>query len=216
MTDAAGTAPPPGALQEPWPNLAVQREGVGVGMWVFLMSEILFFAALICTYAVYRNFNSQAFSVAAAHTEIIFGGTNTVILLTSSLTMTIALRAASAQLRQLTLLCLAATAVLGMAFLAVKGVEYHDDVLHGLVPGAGFTLSPPQTELFWMLYWVMTGIHAIHLSAGILVVATVAVLFARRIIPVQGSTMEGVAIYWHFVDSVWLVLFPLLYLGGRS
>jgi cytochrome c oxidase subunit III len=66
-----------------------------------------------------------------------------------------------------------------------------------------------------MLYWVMTGIHAIHLSAGVLVVVTVAVLFARRVIPVQGSTVEGVAIYWHFVDSVWLVLFPLLYLGGR-
>jgi cytochrome c oxidase subunit III len=218
MTDTTATPAPPAiaALQEPWPNLALQREGVGVGMWVFLMSEILFFAALFCTYSVYRSFNPQAFQIAGAHTEIVYGAINTVILLTSSLTMTIALRAATEQLRRLTLVCLVVTAALGLAFLAVKGLEYHDDVAKGLVPGAGFALSPPQTELFWMLYWIMTGIHAIHLSAGVLVVAAVVVLFARRIIPVQGSTMEGIAIYWHFVDSVWLVLFPLLYLGGRS
>jgi cytochrome c oxidase subunit 3 len=85
-----------------------------------------------------------------------------------------------------------------------------------LLPGAGFPLEPPQTQLFWALYWIMTGIHTIHLSAGIVVVAVVAILFWRSIIPVQGSTMEGVAIYWHFVDSVWLVLYPLLYLTGRS
>jgi cytochrome c oxidase subunit III len=216
MTDAAVEYHSGGALQEPWPDLSLQREGVGVGMWVFLMSEILFFAGLFCTYTVYRSFNPEAFRVAGSKTEILYGSINTVLLLTSSLTMTIALRAATAQLRRLTLVCLVATVALGLGFLAVKGLEYHDDVANGLVPGAGFALSPPQTALFWMLYWIMTGIHAIHLSAGVLVVATVAVLFAREVIPVQGSTMEGVAIYWHFVDSVWLVLFPLLYLGGRS
>jgi len=210
MTDTAH------ALQEPWPDLALQREGVAVGMWVFLISEILFFAALICTYAVYRNFNIEAFRIAGRETELVYGGTNTVILLTSSLTMTVALRAATAQLRRLTLVCLMLTAVLGIAFLGVKGAEYYSDVEKALIPGAAFPLLPPQTQLFWMLYWIMTGIHAIHLSAGVLVVGAVTLLFARRVIPVQGSTMEGVAIYWHFVDSVWLVLFPLLYLGGRS
>ena len=215
MTDAA-IPDAASALQEPWPNLALQREGVGIGMWVFLMSEILFFAALFCIYAVYRGFNPQAFRLAAAHTDILYGSINTVLLLTSSLTMTIALRAATARLRQLTLACLAITAALGLAFLAVKGIEYADDISKALVPGPRFSLSPPPTELFWMLYWIMTGIHAIHLSAGVLVVTTVALLFARRVIPVQGSTMEGVAIYWHFVDLVWLILFPLLYLGGRS
>jgi cytochrome c oxidase subunit III len=173
-------------------------------------------AALFCTYTIYRSFNAEAFRIAGHETALIYGATNTVILLTSSLTMTLALRAATAQLRRLTLVCLMLTAVLGIAFLAVKGLEYREDFAKALVPGVGFSLSPPPTQLFWMLYWIMTGIHAIHLSAGVLVVVTVAVLFARRVIPVQGSTVEGVAIYWHFVDSVWLVLFPLLYLGGRS
>jgi cytochrome c oxidase subunit III len=213
MTDiTANTA----GLQEPWPNHALQREGVGVGMWTFLMSEVLFFAALFVTYAVYRCFNAEAFRIAAAHTDLSYGAPNTAILLTSSLTMTIALRAAGAQLRRLTILCLAVTALLGVAFLVLKGLEYHDDLTKSLFPGAGFSLSLPQTQLFWMLYWVMTGIHAVHLTAGILVVLAIAILFDRDIVPLQSSTVEGVSIYWHFVDCVWLVLFPLLYLVGRA
>ncbi len=204
------------ALQEPWPDLAVQREGVSVGIWVFLASEILFFSGLFVTYAVYRSFNSQAFTEAAAHTEIFYGTLNTALLITSSMTMTVALRAATARMRRLTLLCLALTILLGLGFLLCKGLEYRDDLTKNLFPGVAFLLSSPQTQLFWMLYWIMTGVHAVHLSAGIAVVITVAVLFARRVIPVQGSTMEGVATYWHFVDSVWLVLYPLLYLVGRS
>ena len=204
------------ALREPWPDLRLQREGVGLGMWIFLASEVLFFAALFVTFAVYRSFNAEAFRVAGAHTEIVYGSINTALLLTSSLTMTIALRAATAFLRRLTLVCLAVTAALGLAFLICKGLEYHDDLAKHLFPGAGFRLSPPATEMFWGLYWIMTGIHAVHLSAGIGVVLVVFALFQRRAIPVQGSTMEGVAIYWHFVDLVWLVLYPLLYLGGRS
>jgi cytochrome c oxidase subunit 3 len=204
------------ALQEPWPDLAVQRTGVSVGIWAFLASEILFFSGLFITYAVYRVSNEQAFQVAGKETELFYGTLNTAILLTSSMTMTVALRASGARLRQLTIICLAVTAVLGLAFLFCKGLEYRDDLTKNLFPGADFPLKPPQTELFWMLYWIMTGIHAIHLSAGILVVAVVAWLFGRRVIPVQDSTMEGVATYWHFVDSVWLVLYPLLYLVGRS
>jgi cytochrome c oxidase subunit III len=190
MTDVAAEFHEPGlpeaglqeaGLQEPWPNHALQREGVSVGMWLFLMSEVLFFAALFITYSVYRHFNAEAFRIAAAHSDIVYGATNTAILLTSSLTMTVALRAASAQLRRLTIACLVATAFLGAAFLLVKGLEYHDDLTESLFPGAGFPLSPPETQLFWMLYWVMTGIHAVHLTAGILVVLTVALLFERRI-----------------------------------
>ncbi|MGA7804048.1 cytochrome c oxidase subunit 3 [Bradyrhizobium sp.] len=210
MTDLAR------ALQEPWPDLRLQREGVGLGMWFFLTSEVLFFAALFCSYAVYRSFNAEAFHIAAAHTKIVYGSINTALLLTSSLTMTIALRAAAAELRRPTLLCLLATAALGIAFLICKGLEYRSDLAEHLVPGAGFPLTPPATQIFWGLYWIMTGIHALHLTAGIAIVLVVTTLFRRQIIPVQGSTMEGVAIYWHFVDSVWLVLYPLIYLAGRS
>jgi cytochrome c oxidase subunit III len=210
MTDLAS------ALQEPWPNLRLQREGVGLGMWFFLASEVLFFAALFCSYAIYRSFNPEAFRIAGAHTEIVYGSINTAILLTSSFTMTVALRAATAQLHRLTLRCLGATAVLGVGFLICKGLEYRSDILKGLVPGPDFPLHPPATEIFWGLYWIMTGIHAIHLTAGIGIVIVVMILFSRRIIPVQGSTMEGVAIYWHFVDCVWIFLYPLIYLVGRS
>jgi heme/copper-type cytochrome/quinol oxidase subunit 3 len=204
------------ALHEPWPDLAVQREGVSFGIWVFLASEILFFSALFITYAVYRSFNSQAFQEAAKHTDFFYGTLNTGLLLTSSVAMTVALRGAAARLRGVTLAMLLLTALLGTAFLVCKGLEYHDDLTKNLFPGPAFPLAPRQTQLFWMLYWVMTGIHAVHLSAGIVVVLAVCVLFWRRTIPIQSSTMEGVATYWHFVDSVWLVLYPLLYLAGRS
>ena len=205
-----------GALQEPWPDLRLQREAVGLGMWFFLASEVLFFAALFCSYAVYRSFNAEAFRIASAHTEIVYGSINTAILLTSSLTMTIALRAATAQLRRTTLICLGATAALGVAFLITKGLEYHSDIDEHLIPGPDFPLKPSATAIFWGLYWIMTGVHAIHLSAGIGVVIVVTTLFWRGTIPVQGSTMEGVAIYWHFVDTVWIFLYPLIYLAGRS
>lgn len=210
MTDLAAN------LREPWPNMALQREGVGLGMWLFLASEVLFFGGLFCAYAVYRIFNPEAFQIAGAHTEIVYGAINTVILLTSSLTMTVALRAANSDYRRLTLFCLAVTALLGGAFLLCKGLEYHEDLKEHLFPGVHFPLSPPATRMFWGFYWVMTGIHAVHLTAGIAIVLVVFSLFKKRVIPIQGSTMEGVAIYWHFVDSVWIVLFPLLYLVGRS
>jgi cytochrome c oxidase subunit III len=210
MTDLAR------ALREPWPDLKLQRQGVSLGMWFFLASEVLFFGGLFVTYAIYRSFNAEAFRIAGAQTAIVYGSINTALLLTSSLTMTIALRAATARLRDLTLICLGITAALGVAFLICKGLEYYGDIEKHLVPGPNFPLSPPATQLFWGLYWIMTGIHAVHLTAGIVVVAVVFTLFKRRVLPVQGSTMEGLAIYWHFVDSVWIVLYPLIYLAGRS
>ena len=210
MTDLAR------ALQEPWPNLRMQREGVSLGMWFFLASEVLFFGGLFVTYTIYRSFNADAFRIAGAQTAIVYGSINTVLLLTSSLTMTVALRAASVRFRDLTLICLGVTAALGAAFLVCKGLEYHDDLAKHLVPGPDFPLSPPATQMFWGLYWIMTGIHAIHLTAGIGVVLVVFILFKRNVIPVQGSTMEGLALYWHFVDSVWIVLYPLIYLVGRT
>lgn len=204
------------ALREPWSDLRMQREGVGLGMWIFLASEMLFFGGLFVSYAVYRSFNEDAFRLASAHTQILYGSINTALLLTSSLTVTIALRAATAELRSLTLVCLGVTAALGIVFLVCKGLEYREDLKEHLFPGPNFPLSPPATQIFWGLYWVMTGVHAVHLSVGIGVVLFVFVLFRRRVVPLQGSTMEGVALYWHFVDSVWIVLYPLLYLGGRS
>lgn len=203
------------ALQPPWPNLAVQREGVHFGIWVFLASEILFFSGLFVTYAIYRSFNPQAFAEAGRHAEIFYGTLNTGLLLTSSMTMAVALRASKARLRGMTLAALALTVLLGFGFLLCKGLEYHDDISKNLFPGPHFAIASPPAQLFWMLYWIMTGIHAVHLTAGVLIVLTVVVLLNWEIAPIQGSTIEGLSIYWHFVDCVWIVLFPLLYLIGR-
>ena len=138
MSDTAG------ALQHPWPDLRMQREGVGLGMWMFLASEVLFFGALFLGYAVYRSFNEDAFRIAAAHTEIVYGSINTALLLTSSLTMTVALRAATVNMRELTLRCLAVTAALGAAFVVCKGLEYREDLREHLFPGRIFRCRRPR------------------------------------------------------------------------
>jgi cytochrome c oxidase subunit 3 len=204
------------ALHEPWPSLERQKEGVSFGVWVFLASEALFFGGLFLGYTVYRNLYPEAFLIAARETEVFYGALNTAILLTSSLTMAVASRGAAAGFRRMTLACLAATALLGCAFLVSKGFEYRDDILNGMLPGPGFPLQPPETQIFWTFYWVMTGLHAVHLTAGVGIIATVATQLYRGRLPLEGSTFEGVALYWHLVDVIWIILLPLLYLIGRA
>jgi cytochrome c oxidase subunit 3 len=204
------------ALRKPWPDLARQREGVSFGVWCFLASEALFFGGLFLGYVIYRNLYPEAFVIAARETDIFYGTLNTAVLLTSSLTMAVAERAAQEGVRRMALWCLAATALLGLAFLVSKGFEYHDDIAKGLIPGRNFPLQPAQTQIFWAFYWVMTGVHAIHLTIGIGVVATVMVLLAWRSTPPESPTFEGVALYWHLVDVIWVILLPLLYLLGRT
>lgn len=204
------------ALHEPWPSLARQREGVSFGVWIFLASEVLFFGGLFLGYTVYRNLYPEAFRIAARETEVFFGTLNTAILLTSSLTMAVASRGARAGFRSMTQWCLVATALLGCAFLVAKGFEYRDDILNGMVPGPNFPLHPAETQIFWAYYWVMTGLHAVHLTIGIGVIAVVAAKLHRGRLPLEGSTFEGVALYWHLVDVIWIILLPLLYLIGRA
>lgn len=206
----------PAALHEPWPSLARQREGVSFGVWVFLASEILFFGGLFLAYTVYRNLYPEAFQLAARETDIVYGTLNTAILMTSSLTMAVAVRAADAGVRRMTVWCLVLTAALGTAFLVVKGLEYHEDFVEHLVPGPSFALTPAPTQIFFALYWIMTGVHAVHLTVGIGVVATLVVQTWRRVIPIEATTFQGAALYWHLVDVIWIILLPLLYLVGRA
>jgi len=202
-------------LHEPWPDLARQREGVSLGIWVFLSSEILFFGGLFLGYATYRYLYPEAFRAAAQETELFYGALNTVLLLTSSFTMTVALRSADFGYRRMTLICLTVTALLGCGFLVGKGFEYHDDLTKGLFPGAQFPLPAVQEQMFWAFYWVMTGVHATHLSVGIGLVAAVAVLLYRGALRTESTTFTAVALYWHFVDIIWILLVPLIYLVGR-
>ena len=203
-------------LVEPWPSVARQREAVSFGMWVFIASELLFFGGLFVAYAVYRNLDPEALKTAARETEVFYGATNTAILLTSSLTMAMAVHGSEHGFRRMTICCLVATVTFGLAFLTVKGFEYHSDLEHGLWPGPNFSLHPASTQLFWAFYWIVTGLHAVHLSIGIGIVSVVTFRLARGLLPLRATTFEGVALYWHLVDTIWILLLPMLYLVGRT
>ncbi|MDA9408115.1 cytochrome c oxidase subunit 3 [Bradyrhizobium sp. CCBAU 45384] len=213
MTDATAQ------LREPWEGLERQRQAGKFGIWIFLASETLFFGALLLTYAVCRIEHPDAFAAAGGETNIWFGTINTAILLTSSLTMAVASQAAAQNGRatQLILACLGATAALGAAFMIVKGFEYKEDIEKHLVPGAAFALPQPAAQLFYGLYWLVTGVHAIHLTIGIVLVVRLILLGALRRIRLRGSPeLEVTALYWHLVDVVWIFLYPLIYLPGRA
>lgn len=203
-------------LHEPWPSIERQKLAVTFGMWVFIASEVLFFGGLFLAYTVYRQLDPDAFKAAARQTEVMYGATNTAVLLTSSLTMAMAVKASEKGFRRMTLWCLTATLAFGLTFLVIKGFEYHSDLDKGLWPGPAFPLHPATTQLFWAFYWVATGVHAIHLTIGIGVVSAITLQLKRGVLPVRATTFEGVALYWHLVDTIWIILLPMLYLVGRA
>lgn len=204
-------------LKPPWKELARQREGATFGIWVFLASELLFFGSLLLLYTVYRALHPDAFIMAGRETDIWYGTVNTAVLMTSSLTMAVAAQAAEADLRRLTLWCLGATLVLGVLFLVLKGFEYAEDIEKNLVPGSHFALKEPAAQIFFALYWIMTAIHAIHLSIGLGLVGRLLLSGAfRRVQLRENPQVEITALYWHLVDVIWIILYPLIYLMGRS
>lgn len=204
-------------LQPPWNELSRQREGATFGIWVFLASELLFFGSLLLLYTAYRIANPDAFIAAGRETDLWYGTVNTAVLMTSSLTMAVAAQAAEADMRRLTIWCLGATMALGVMFLVFKGFEYAEDIEKGLVPGPNFALKEPAAQIFFALYWIMTAIHAIHLSIGLGLVGRLAVFGAlRRVQLRENPQVEVTALYWHLVDVIWIILYPLIYLMGRS
>lgn len=194
-----------------------QREAATLGMWTFLATEVLFFGALFVAYTLYRHFYFADFGAASKQTDVWFGTTNSVILLTSSFSVAIAVRAAKLNNLKTAVRGLLCTVVLGVSFLVVKGFEYHDDISKHLVPGPDFTSTLPlHAQIFFWLYWAMTGLHAVHVTVGIVVLSVVTAWTWRlKNIPAKVTTIELAALYWHFVDIVWLYLYPLLYLVNR-
>ena len=205
-----------GALREPWTRLSRQREAATFGMWVFLTSELLFFSGMILVYSASRYLHPTGFLAAARETNVWFGTVNTMVLLTSSFAMAIAAQAGDAKLRRLAMSGLAATASLGLTFLVIKGFEYREDIREHLVPGPDFRIPGRGAQLFFSVYWVMTVVHAIHLSIGIVLVGRLILETARRELPLSSPEIQATALYWHLVDVIWIVLYPLLYLGGRA
>lgn len=202
------------ALNEPWSDEARQRVATQFGMWSFLATETLFFGGLFLFYAVARWSNTPGFTAGARHADVVFGTANTVVLLTSSLTMAIGERAVSAGLIRLARTMIAATVLLGVTFLVVKGFEYAKDLSEHLVPGEDFPLRERGAAQFWAFYWTATVTHAIHLTIGLGVVGRL-LLIPRATLAAKRTAAEGTALYWHLIDVVWVVLYPLLYLVGR-
>src|SRR5437762_8148120 len=200
-------------------DIEQQRDAAKLGMWIFLATEVLFFGGLFLGYTVYRFTYGQVFMETSRKLDVILGGTNTAVLLISSLLMALAVRAAKLEQKHLLVRLLIGTAFFGCIFMSIKAVEYHKDFVEHLVPGTNFQWAGADrhnAELFFWIYFAMTGLHAIHVSVGIGVLLVLALLAWRgKFERGNYNSVEIAGLYWHFVDIVWVFLFPLLYLVGH-
>lgn len=183
------------ALAPQFDDLAQQHEASHLGMWAFLLTEVMFFGGLFVGYTVYRTVYLAGFVEGSQHLDVLLGLLNTAVLISSGLTM-----------------------LLGLVFLGIKGYEYWEKYHHSLVPGVRFHYAgqhAAQVQLFLILYFVMTGLHALHMVIGLGMLAILAVMAWRgRFSSAYHTPVEMIGLYWHFVDSVWIFLYPLLHLLG--
>jgi cytochrome c oxidase subunit 3 len=213
-----------GPVAHQFEDLEQQHQSATLGMWTFLATEVMFFGGLFASFVVYRFTDPRAFALACRELLIWAGTVNTFVLLTSSLTMALAVRAGQEGNARDQVRYLLATMLLATIFLAIKGFEYYKEYEHDLVPGLNFSTEHlairgatphviKQTELFFVFYFFMTGLHATHMVIGIGVMARMSVLARRgRFTRAYSTPLELTGLYWHFVDMVWVFLFPLLYL----
>jgi cytochrome c oxidase subunit 3 len=228
------------ALQHHFENMEQQREAGTLGMWVFLVTEIMFFGGMFLAYTLFRYQHPAAFVSASNHLDITLGAVNTAVLIVSSFTMAMAVFATQVGKRQLTIICLILTMILGAGFLGIKAVEYREKYRDSLIPGRLIPWRPfnpavaqhgekdphklhlidganvKNVELFYWIYFAMTGMHALHMVIGFGLLAwLLAGSLKGRYTPAWYTPVEMIGLYWHFVDIVWIFLFPLLYLLGR-
>jgi len=207
-------------LQHHFDSFEQQREASFLGMWVFLVTEVMFFGGVFTAYVVYRLAHPYAFALGSHELDITLGAINTAVLIGSSLTMAMAVWAAQTGRRKSIVGWILATIVLGMVFLGIKYVEYSAKFEHHLFPGPNFQWpgpDAPHVEMFFNLYFALTGLHALHMVIGMGILLVVAILaWKGRFSPQNHNLIEGIGLYWHFVDIVWIFLFPLLYLLGRN
>ena len=206
------------ALQQQFGDLDQQHYADAFGMWVFLATEVLFFGGLFLSYSVYRSMYAEAFDAASNDLDVLLGTINTGVLLTSSLTMALAVHSAQRGKHRQLVGFLVATGIIGSGFLAIKisewVMEYHKHHLPG--PGFTFERDPMHAELFFWLYYGMTALHGLHVLIGVGVMTALTVLaLRRRFCPEHHAAVEIGGLYWHFVDIIWIFLFPLLYLIDR-
>ena len=206
-------------LQHHFDSMDQQAEASTLGMWVFLVTEIMFFGGLFMAYLVYRWMSPEGFQEASHELNRVLGTLNTAVLICSSLTMALAVRAAqTSQARKTQVAWLLGTMAFGVAFLVIKAFEYYDKFAHRHVPGPNFHWEgqfPKPAEQFYSLYFAMTGLHALHMVIGLGIMTVITILAWRNTFDEEYYTpVEVAGLYWHFVDIVWIFLFPLLYLIG--
>ncbi len=214
-------------LKHHFEDLHQQHSSERLGMWMFLVTEVLFFGGLFAAYSIYRMWYPVEFEFASSFMNIKLALINTVLLITSSLTMTLAIRSAKLGDRSGLYRNLLLTFALGASFMVIKGFEYAHDFHEGILPGAGSfggeirstaeaqDLDTGKVRLFLVFYFIMTGIHGVHIIIGLgCILWLVQQTYANRIPPENYSTVEVVSLYWHLVDVIWLFLMPLLYLAG--
>jgi cytochrome c oxidase subunit III len=208
------------ALQHHFQTLEQQKEAATLGMWVFLVTEVMFFGGLFMAYMLYRVWYPEAWSEGSAELDIVLGGINTVVLIASSLTMALAVRSAQTGAQKAIVKWLVITMALGMTFLVIKFFEYEHKWALNHIPGPNFTFPGPhasQVEIFLSLYFAMTGLHALHMVVGFGLLSIIAWMAHRGAFSPEWYTpVEMSGLYWHFVDIVWIFLFPLLYLVDRA
>jgi cytochrome c oxidase subunit III len=203
-------------LQHHFDDMGQQYEATTLGMWIFLTTEILFFGGIFLAYTLYRWKYFEAFVEAAHHQNVAVGAINTAVLICSSLTMALAVWSAQTGRQRALVLNIGATLLLGMTFVGIKLYEYAEHIHHGLFPGALFTYTgehAQQVQLFFVFYFGMTGLHAIHMVVGFGILGWLLwKAWKRHFDPQYFGPVEVAGLYWHFVDIVWIFLFPLLYL----
>jgi cytochrome c oxidase subunit III len=209
-------------LKHHFADLDQQKATSTFGMWLFLVTEIMFFGGMFATYLVYRLSYYNAWVAGSQTMEIALGAVNTAVLICSSLTMVMAVHSAKLGNRKLTAIFLLLTILLGGTFLGIKVVEYHGHWVHHEVPGLNYAFEhtgnfdPRHVAIFFSLYFAMTGMHALHMIIGVGLLTWLMVANARgRFTPEYNSPVELVGLYWHFVDLIWIYLFPLLYLISK-
>ena len=214
---AMPAAPP---AEEQFDDAAQQREAATFGMWAFIATEVLFFGVLFAGYTVSRVAYPDAFIAASRSTDMVLGTIETAVLLTSSCAVALALRDLQLGGRRLAVWLLLFTAALGISFLVMHGFEYYAEYREGRIPSIHYTVAGPharQMQLFYCLYYFITGFHSLHVTIGVAVLVTMAVRTWRgAFTPAYFTPVELTALYWHLVDIVWIFVFPLIYLEGRA
>ena len=200
-------------------NAEQQHEASSLGMWAFLITEVMFFGGLFAGYVIYRMTYPEAFAEGSHHLDVTLGAINTAVLISSSLTMALAVRSAQLGQQNAIIAFLVLTIILGTLFLGIKAIEYSHKYHEHLIPIKTFMhggINAAQIKIFFSFYFAMTGMHAVHMIIGIGVMLFLIVQTKKgRYSKTYYNPLEGIGLYWHFVDIVWIFLFPLLYLIGR-